>query len=159
MLRRGQLRILRPAAGRASFGICFLWVPVGRPHRHTLRLEIHCPAPYRGQLSDTPNCTAVAKTSAIEKNNRRKARSNATYERRQEMTKRLKNPETPDDERREIYLRLRKMGRDASPVRWRHRCALTGRSRGNYQKFNMSRNKFRELALLGHIPGVRKASW
>lgn len=101
----------------------------------------------------------MAKTSAIQKNNRRKARSNATYERRQELVKKLKNPETSYEERQEIYLRLSKMGRDASPTRHRARCELTGRPRGNYRKFMVSRNKFRELALLGHIPGVRKASW
>ena len=101
----------------------------------------------------------MAKTSAIQKNQRRRQRAAATYERRQEMVAKLKDPELPEEERREIYLRLRKMGRDASPTRVRERCALTGRPRGNYRKFHVCRNAFRELALLGHIPGVRKASW
>ena len=63
------------------------------------------------------------------------------------------------EEKDAAYLKLAKMGRNASKVRIRHRCMLTGRSRGNYRRFGICRNKFRELALLGQIPGVRKASW
>ena len=54
---------------------------------------------------------------------------------------------------------LARLPRDASPTRLRNLCALTGRSRGNYRKFKISRIKFRELALQGKIPGLRKASW
>lgn len=54
---------------------------------------------------------------------------------------------------------LQRLPRDASPTRIRNLCALTGRSRGNYRKFKISRIKFRELALQGKIPGLRKASW
>ena len=54
---------------------------------------------------------------------------------------------------------LARLPRDASPVRVHNRCALTGRSRGYMRKFNICRNQFRELALKGMIPGVRKASW
>ena len=54
---------------------------------------------------------------------------------------------------------LQKLPRDASPVRLKNRCALTGRSRGYLRKFGISRIKFREMALAGKIPGVRKASW
>ncbi|MHC4375472.1 MAG: 30S ribosomal protein S14 [Planctomycetota bacterium] len=101
----------------------------------------------------------MAKKSAIAKNERRRLRAERTQERRAELVAQLKNPETDDEERDAIYLRLRKMGRDASPVRYRLRCGITGRSRSNYRKFGICRNKFRDLALLGEIPGVRKASW
>ncbi|MBX2820097.1 MAG: 30S ribosomal protein S14 [Rhodothermaceae bacterium] len=57
------------------------------------------------------------------------------------------------------YEALQKLPRDASPVRLKNRCALTGRSRGYLRKFGISRIKFREMALAGKIPGVRKASW
>jgi len=55
--------------------------------------------------------------------------------------------------------KLQKMPRDASPVRLRNRCALTGRPRGVYRKFGLGRNKLRDLALKGEIPGIIKASW
>jgi len=57
------------------------------------------------------------------------------------------------------YAALQKLPRDASPTRVRNLCALTGRSRGVYSKFMISRIKLRELALEGKIPGMRKASW
>jgi small subunit ribosomal protein S14 len=55
--------------------------------------------------------------------------------------------------------KLQKLPRDASPVRLRNRCALTGRPRGVYSRFGLGRNKLRELALKGEVPGVIKASW
>ncbi|HXM83274.1 MAG TPA: 30S ribosomal protein S14 [Burkholderiales bacterium] len=55
--------------------------------------------------------------------------------------------------------KLQRLPRDASPVRLRNRCALTGRPRGVYRKFGLGRNKLRELALRGEVPGVIKASW
>ena len=55
--------------------------------------------------------------------------------------------------------KLQKLPRDASPVRLRNRCALTGRPRGVYRKFGLGRNKLRDLALKGEVPGVIKASW
>jgi small subunit ribosomal protein S14 len=57
------------------------------------------------------------------------------------------------------YEGLQKLPRDASPVRLHNRCALTGRPRGYLRKFGLSRNMFREMALDGKIPGVRKSSW
>jgi len=55
--------------------------------------------------------------------------------------------------------KLQKLPRDASPVRLRNRCALTGRPRGVYRKFGLGRNKLRDLAMRGEVPGVIKASW
>ncbi|OGA96869.1 MAG: 30S ribosomal protein S14 [Betaproteobacteria bacterium RIFCSPLOWO2_12_FULL_66_14] len=64
-----------------------------------------------------------------------------------------------DEAREEARAKLQKLPRDASPVRLRNRCALTGRPRGVYRKFGLGRNKLRELALRGEVPGVIKASW
>jgi small subunit ribosomal protein S14 len=55
--------------------------------------------------------------------------------------------------------KLQKLPRDASPVRLRNRCALTGRSRGYFRKFGLGRNKLREVAMRGEVPGLTKASW
>jgi len=64
-----------------------------------------------------------------------------------------------DDERYAARLELQKLPRNASPVRLRNRCALTGRPRGVFRKFGLGRTKLRELALKGEVPGVIKASW
>ena len=64
-----------------------------------------------------------------------------------------------DEERDEAREKLQKLPRDASPTRLRNRCALTGRPRGVYRKFGLGRNKLRELALRGEVPGIIKASW
>ncbi len=64
----------------------------------------------------------------------------------------------PED-RYEARLKLQKLPRDASPVRLRTRCALTGRPRGVYSKFGLGRSKLRDIAMRGEIPGVIKASW
>jgi small subunit ribosomal protein S14 len=64
-----------------------------------------------------------------------------------------------DEERDAARARLQKLPRDASPTRLRNRCALTGRPRGVFRKFGLARNKLRELALRGEVPGVIKASW
>ena len=64
-----------------------------------------------------------------------------------------------EEERKEARTMLNKMPRDASPSRLRNRCALTGRPHGYYRKFGLSRNKLREAAMRGDIPGLVKASW
>ena len=64
-----------------------------------------------------------------------------------------------DEAREAARGKLQKLPRDASPVRLRNRCALTGRPRGVYRKFGLGRNKLRDLALRGEVPGVIKASW
>jgi len=63
------------------------------------------------------------------------------------------------EERYEARLKLQKLPRNASPVRLRNRCAITGRPRGVYRKFGLGRTKLRETAMRGEIPGVIKASW
>ena len=64
-----------------------------------------------------------------------------------------------DEAKEEARQKLQKLPRDSSPVRLRNRCALTGRPRGVFRKFGLARNKLRELALHGEVPGVIKASW
>lgn len=64
-----------------------------------------------------------------------------------------------DDERMQARLKLQQLPRNASPVRQRMRCALTGRPRGVFKKFGLCRNKLREIAMRGEIPGMTKASW
>ena len=64
-----------------------------------------------------------------------------------------------DEAKEEARQKLQKLPRDASPVRLRNRCALTGRPRGVFRKFGLARNKLREIAMRGEIPGVIKASW
>jgi small subunit ribosomal protein S14 len=79
--------------------------------------------------------------------------------RRAALMEMLQDPRASDDAREQARLKLQKLPRDASPVRLRNRCAMTGRPRGVYRKFGLGRNKLRELALRGEVPGVIKASW
>ena len=71
----------------------------------------------------------------------------------------INNSKASDEERMQARDKLRKLPRNSSPVRLRNRCALTGRPRGVYRKFGLARNKLREIAMRGEIPGVTKASW
>jgi small subunit ribosomal protein S14 len=71
----------------------------------------------------------------------------------------LRDSRASDEARAEARDKLQRLPRDASPVRLRNRCALTGRPRGVYRKFGLGRNKLRDLALKGEVPGVIKASW
>jgi small subunit ribosomal protein S14 len=71
----------------------------------------------------------------------------------------IQDSRASDEAREEARAKLQKLPRDASPVRLRNRCAMTGRPRGVYRKFGLGRNKLRELALRGEVPGVTKASW
>ncbi|MGH8705741.1 MAG: 30S ribosomal protein S14 [Burkholderiales bacterium] len=71
----------------------------------------------------------------------------------------MRDARAPDEEQEAARAKLQKLPRNASPTRLRNRCALTGRPRGVYRKFGLARNKLRELALRGEVPGVIKASW
>ncbi len=79
--------------------------------------------------------------------------------RRQTLLEMLQSPRVSDEDKEAARAKLQKLPRDASPVRLRNRCALTGRPRGVYRKFGLGRIKLRELALRGEVPGVIKASW
>jgi small subunit ribosomal protein S14 len=71
----------------------------------------------------------------------------------------LHNVKASDEDKDAARSKLQKLPRNASPTRLRNRCALTGRPRGVYRKFGLGRNKLRELAMRGEVPGVIKASW
>lgn len=79
--------------------------------------------------------------------------------RRAELKARLLDDSLPGDERMGAMLALQKLPRDSSPVRKRNRCGITGRPKGYYRRFGLGRNKLRECAMRGEIPGLRKASW
>ena len=79
--------------------------------------------------------------------------------RRQTLFELLQSPRVSDEDKEAARAKLQKLPRNASPVRLRNRCALTGRPRGVYSKFGLGRNKLRELAMKGEVPGVIKASW
>ena len=101
----------------------------------------------------------MAKTSKVAKNNKRLDTSNFYYEKRRELLKIIKDPDSSYDDKREAQKKIGKMPRDASATRHRNRCQVTGRPRGTLRKFGMSRNTFRDLALKGELPGIKKASW
>ena len=92
----------------------------------------------------------MAKQSLINRNQKRIETVAKFAARRKELIAQTRDPQLSDEER---------LPRDASPVRVRNRCALTGRPRGVYSKFGLGRNKLREIAMRGEVPGVTKASW
>jgi small subunit ribosomal protein S14 len=79
--------------------------------------------------------------------------------RRAQLLEVLQDPRATDEAKNIARDKLQKLPRDASPVRLRNRCALTGRPRGVYRKFGLGRNKLRDLAMKGEVPGIIKASW
>tara|TARA_X000001036_G_C20084027_1_gene564345 strand:+ start:85 stop:390 length:306 start_codon:yes stop_codon:yes gene_type:complete len=101
----------------------------------------------------------MAKKSQVMKNLKRQKYVDRYAEKRSKLLSVIKDPKTSIDEKRLAYFEIEKMPRDANPIRVRNRCNLTGRPRGYYRKFGLSRISLRELASLGRIPGVKKASW
>lgn len=101
----------------------------------------------------------MARLASIQKNNRRKEKSSRYYKYRQELRAKSLDPKLSDEEKEAAFLKLQKLPRDTNPNRVITRCELSGRPRGNYKKFGLSRIAFRQLALIGKLPGVTKASW
>jgi small subunit ribosomal protein S14 len=101
----------------------------------------------------------VAKTSKINKNEQRKATVAKFAVKRAALKETLRKLDTPSAERMLARQQLQALPRDASPCRIRNRCGLTGRARGYYGKFGLSRLSLRDLASRGDLPGVVKASW
>ena len=79
--------------------------------------------------------------------------------RRAQLIEIMQDSRASDEAKDEARAKFQKLPRDSSPVRLRNRCALTGRPRGVYRKFGLGRNKLRDLAMKGEVPGVIKASW
>jgi small subunit ribosomal protein S14 len=101
----------------------------------------------------------MAKLSSIVKNNRRKKLSEKGESKRAELRAKLQDSNISEEEFVTLQRKLQKMPRDTSRIRVRNRCEVTGRSRGYYRDFKLCRNKLRELAHQGLIPGVTKSSW
>ncbi|MGH8742764.1 MAG: 30S ribosomal protein S14 [Burkholderiales bacterium] len=101
----------------------------------------------------------MAKTSVVNRELKRRAVVKKFAARRAELLALISNMRLSEEERHEARLKLQKLPRNSSPSRLRNRCALTGRPRGFYRKFGLGRNKLRDIAMRGEIPGVIKASW
>jgi small subunit ribosomal protein S14 len=101
----------------------------------------------------------MAKKSVIVREAKRRELYRRLGAARTELRQRVVDLSLTEDERWEAMLALQKLPRDSSRLRQRNRCALTGRPRGFYRKFGLSRNKLREVILRGEAPGVVKASW
>ena len=101
----------------------------------------------------------MAKTSSIEKNKRRELLSGIHAKKRAVLKKVVMDREAPIEERFEATIKLAQLPRNGAKVRVRLRCEITGRPRGNYQKFRLCRNMLRSMANSGQLPGVVKASW
>jgi small subunit ribosomal protein S14 len=101
----------------------------------------------------------VAKTSLKQREDKREKLVAKYAKKRAELKAIIDDAKKSDDERYAARLELQKLPRNANPTRLRNRCELTGRPRGTFRKFGLARNKIRELAFKGDIPGVIKASW
>ncbi|MDX5150985.1 MAG: 30S ribosomal protein S14 [Acidiferrobacterales bacterium] len=101
----------------------------------------------------------MAKKSMVARDVRRKKAVEKYAAKRIELKKAVSNINLSEEERAAAVVALQKLPRNASPSRMRNRCAMTGRPRGYYRRFGLSRNKLRELMMRGEVPGVVKASW
>jgi small subunit ribosomal protein S14 len=101
----------------------------------------------------------MAKKSAIEKNNRRAKLARQIAQRRLRLKTAARDREAAPEDRFAAQLKLAELPRNGSPTRVRNRCAMTGRPRGYYRKFRLSRISVRDLASSGQIPGMVKSSW
>jgi len=101
----------------------------------------------------------MAKVSMINREKKRALTVKKFAAKRAALREIISNINTSDEDRIDAVNKLQMLPRDASPCRQRNRCRLTGRPHGFYRKFGLSRNKLREAAMRGDIPGLRKASW
>jgi small subunit ribosomal protein S14 len=101
----------------------------------------------------------MSKLALINRDKKRRVTVKKFAAKRAELQALIDDQKLSPEDRYEARLKLQKLPRNASPVRLRNRCALTGRPRGVYRKFGLARGKLREIAMRGEIPGVIKASW
>lgn len=101
----------------------------------------------------------MAKIALINREEKRRATVKKYAAKRAELLTVIQDGKASEEEKAAARDALQKLPRDASPVRLRNRCALTGRPRGYFRKFGLARNKLREIAMRGEIPGLTKASW
>lgn len=101
----------------------------------------------------------MAKVSMIQRELKRSKQVRKYAARRALLKATIRDMNKSDEERYEAQLKLQALPRDASPARQRNRCRVTGRPHGYYRKFGLARNKLREAAMRGDVPGLVKASW
>jgi small subunit ribosomal protein S14 len=101
----------------------------------------------------------MAKKSMVARERKRNRTVERYKERRAELKRVISDRASSRDDLAQALEALQRLPRDSSPVRLRNRCAITGRPRGFYKKFGLSRNKLREETMFGNIPGMSKASW
>lgn len=101
----------------------------------------------------------MAKLALINREAKRRDTVKKFSARRAQLLEVINNAKASDEDRMEARAQLEKLPRNASPVRLRNRCVLTGRPRGTFRMFGLGRNKLREIAMRGEIPGLTKASW
>ena len=101
----------------------------------------------------------MAKLSLINRDQKRRALVKKYASKREELVSIINNMKASDEVRYAARLKLQQLPRNANPTRLRNRCALTGRPRGFFRKFGLGRNKLRECAMRGEVPGIVKASW
>lgn len=101
----------------------------------------------------------MAKSSMVAREDKRKRICNRDFAKRRELKVKIIDESLSDEDRWDAMIMLQKLPRNGSRSRQRNRCVLTGRPRGYYRRFGLSRNKLRELIMRGEVPGVVKSSW
>ena len=101
----------------------------------------------------------MAKLSLINRDEKRRNLVKKYARKREALVAIIDNSRMSDEDRYAARLKLQQLPRNANPTRLRSRCAMTGRPRGFFRKFGLSRSKLREFAMRGEIPGIVKASW
>ena len=101
----------------------------------------------------------MAKLALINRDQKRRALVKKFAKKREELEAILNNPKASEEVRFAARLKIQQLPRNANPTRLRNRCAMTGRPRGYFRKFGLARNKLRDFAMRGEVPGIVKASW
>ena len=101
----------------------------------------------------------MAKRSMINREIKRANSVKKYAQARAALKEKIKSTDTSVEERQDAVAKLQQLPRDSSPCRMRNRCRVTGRPNGYYRKFGLARNKLREAAMRGDVPGLVKASW
>ena len=101
----------------------------------------------------------MAKLSLINRDQKRRALVKKYAKKRALLVAIMNNTKASDEDRMAARLKVQQLPRNANPTRLRNRCAITGRPRGFFRKFGLCRNKLREYAMRGEVPGIVKASW
>lgn len=101
----------------------------------------------------------MAKLSLINRDEKRRGLVKKYAKRRALLVAIMNNTKASDEDRMAARLKVQELPRNSNPTRLRNRCAITGRPRGYFRKFGLGRNKLREFAMSGEVPGIVKASW